>query len=394
MARLSTGATGRLARVVAVAVAAALALSGCGFHGLYSAPLPGGANLGSHPYRVLVDFADVLDLVPQSSVKVNDVTVGKVESVKLNGWQAEVQVAVNGDVRLPANAYAKIRQTSLLGEKFVSLSYPPDGEVSDPVSLAQAPHPGYAYPHIGIGRTGSTPELEAVLGALSLLLNEGGLNQIKEIANELNGAMHGNESKIRDLLSQLNTFVGTLDNQKNEITTALENIDVLARTLNHQKQILTSSLAIFPKALDVLSNERNQLVTLLSSLSHLGQVAGGVIDATQQDFVSSLKSLQPVLEKLTEAGSNLPEALKIMGTFPFPLGTSREFVKGDYANLNAYINFDLSDTLCGIDDPKSDPKHLLCRVARKLPQSVQHQRLSPNSNSATQLTPALVGAGG
>ena len=133
---------------------------------------------------MLVDFADVLDLVPQSAVKVNDVTVGKVESVKLVGWHAQVQVVVNGDVDLPANAYAQIRQTSLLGEKFVSLSYPPDGEVSDP-SAGRAQQPGYAYPHIGISRTGATPEVEEVLGALSLLLNGGGLEQIKTITHEL-----------------------------------------------------------------------------------------------------------------------------------------------------------------------------------------------------------------
>ncbi|HEX4727280.1 MAG TPA: MlaD family protein, partial [Jatrophihabitans sp.] len=162
-------------RALALALAGCLALTGCGFHGLYSAPLPGGANLGSHPYHVLVDFSDVLDLVPQSAVKVNDVSVGKVESVKLVDWYAEVQIAVNGDVRLPANAYAQIRQTSLLGEKFVSLSYPPGGEVADPTALAQASHAGYAYPHIGLGRTGATPEIEEVLGALSLLLNGGGL---------------------------------------------------------------------------------------------------------------------------------------------------------------------------------------------------------------------------
>ena len=125
-------------RALALALVGCLALTGCGFHGLYSAPLPGGANLGSHPYHVLVDFSDVLDLVPQSAVKVNDVSVGKVESVKLVDWYAEVQIAVNGDVRLPANAYAQIRQTSLLGEKFVSLSYPPNGEVADPTALAQA----------------------------------------------------------------------------------------------------------------------------------------------------------------------------------------------------------------------------------------------------------------
>ena len=40
-------------------------------------PLPGGADLGGDPYAVTVEFRDVLDLVPQSAVKVDDVTVGQ-----------------------------------------------------------------------------------------------------------------------------------------------------------------------------------------------------------------------------------------------------------------------------------------------------------------------------
>src|SRR5262249_44307104 len=105
--------SGRL-RVAAAAVASSVLLAGCGFNGLYSAPLPGGANLGSHPYTVTVEFANVLDLVPQSSVKVNDVAVGKVESIKLQGWNALVKLKVNGKVQLPANAHAELLQTSLL----------------------------------------------------------------------------------------------------------------------------------------------------------------------------------------------------------------------------------------------------------------------------------------
>ena len=44
-----------------------------GSNGIYSIPLPGGASLGSHPYQVTAQFANVVDLVPQSAVKVNDV---------------------------------------------------------------------------------------------------------------------------------------------------------------------------------------------------------------------------------------------------------------------------------------------------------------------------------
>ena len=49
--------------------------------------------MGGHPYHVPFEFADVLDLVPQSAVKVNDVSVGRVESITLVGWHAEVQLA-------------------------------------------------------------------------------------------------------------------------------------------------------------------------------------------------------------------------------------------------------------------------------------------------------------
>jgi len=53
-------------------------LSGCS---LYNVPLPGGA--GGSSYHVTAEFDNVLDLVPQSAVKVNDVTVGSVEKITL-----------------------------------------------------------------------------------------------------------------------------------------------------------------------------------------------------------------------------------------------------------------------------------------------------------------------
>ena len=182
---------------------AAMTLTGCGFHGLYGTHLPGGADVGSHPYSVTIYFADVLDLVPQSAVKVNDVAVGRVESVALssphdnsgdthtNGWTAKVTITVNGDVQLPDNARAMIKQTSLLGEKYVDLEQPLDKAAPTELKSGDT---------IPITRTGSAPEVEEVLGALSLLLNGGGLQQIKVITTELNKALDGNEGAVRDLV--------------------------------------------------------------------------------------------------------------------------------------------------------------------------------------------------
>ena len=74
-----------------------------------------------------------------------------------------------------------------------------------------------------------------MLGALSLLLNGGGVAQLKIITTELNKATHGNEAAIRDLVGQLDTFVGGLDAQKSQIVTALDAVDRLSARLAAQR---------------------------------------------------------------------------------------------------------------------------------------------------------------
>ena len=222
--------------------------------------------------------------------------------------------------------------TSLLGEKYVELEQPLTAPVGHLTNGAMIP----------LARTSTAPEVEEVLGAMSLLFNGGGLNQIQTITTELNKALKGNAPAVRDLLGQLNTFVGGLDRQKDEITTALVNVDKLAATLNRQKQTIINTLDTMPKALKVLSDNRKQFVTLLSSLSNLGSVATRVINSTQTQFVSGLKQLQPILERLTASGDALPRALQVMLTYPFPIGVSENILKGDYANLNLYVDANLS----------------------------------------------------
>jgi phospholipid/cholesterol/gamma-HCH transport system substrate-binding protein len=373
----------RTARAAAGLLAAALALTGCGFHGLYNVNLPGGTNLGSHPYKVTIEFRDVLDLVPQSNVKVDDVAVGKVTSIKLDGWIAKVTVQVNGKVKLPANARAAVQMTSLLGEKYVDLEQPlalPEGTLGN----------GSVIP---LSNTDTAPEVEEVLGALSLVLNGGGLEQIHTIATELNKALTGNSASVRDLLNQLNTFVGGLDQQKDQITTALDSIDKLSATLNDNRKILGEALDTFPQALEILKDDRSKFTQLLSSLSNLGSVATQVILASQTNLVNSLKELSPVLDSLTAAGTDLPNALKLLLTYPFPVGKTLDIVKGDYANLNAFLDLNLNENLCGISP-------ILCGLTKtpgSSSQSTSSQTTSTGTSSQTsseQQLPAIPGVSG
>ena len=321
--------SGRLRRAVLAVAAAATALTLGGCQGAYDVALPGGVASRGDIYRVTVQFADVLDLVPQSSVKVGDVTVGSVERIRLDGWTARVTVRLKDSVQLPDNATAELKQTSLLGEKYVSLAAPTDaapvGRLAD----------GDVIP---LSRSGRNPEVEEVLGAMSLLLNGGGVAQLKIIETELNTALTGNESSVRDLLTRLDTLVGSLDSQKAEINRAIDQVDKLAARLAAQRDDISTALDELPGGLKVLADQRKQLTALLTSLDRLGTVGSRVIKASKDDTVANLAALKPVLRSLNDAGDDLPKSLQLLLTYPFPDSAATD-VKGDYTNL--WITADL-----------------------------------------------------
>ncbi|MEU7061441.1 MCE family protein [Streptomyces sp. NPDC046197] len=324
--------TVRGARVAAWTAAGSLLLSGCEFNGWYDVPLPGGAAADGHAYHVTVDFRDVLDLVPQSAVKVDDVTVGAVEKVELDGWHARVRLRVADSVKLPANAVADLRQSSVLGEKYVALSEP-----SGTPSVGRL-RDGAVIP---LSRSGRNPEIEEVLSALSALLNGGGVAQLKTITVELNKALGGREDRVRSLLGQLDTFLGSLDEQRGEIVRALKGVDRLAKRLGKEKKTIAQAVDAIPPALKVLADQRRDLTRMLTALSELGKTGTRVVNASHDDTVADLERLRPILQQLDKAGDDLPNALELLTTYPFPRNAA-DAVKGDYVNLRITADLDLA----------------------------------------------------
>ena len=334
-----------LARIAALGVAL-LMVSGCGFRGAYSLSLPGGADTGDDPYTVQVEFLDALDLVQQSGVRVADVPVGRVEKIELGeDWTARVTLTVNGDVDLPANAVAAIQQTSLLGEKFVELA--PPGNEEPEGSLREEPE-------IPLDRTNRNVEVEELLGAMSLVLNGGGLAQLQAINRELGDALEGRESAIKGTLTELDTFIGGLDQQKEEINRALDSADALAATLAARTATIENALDTIGPGLDVLNEQRGLLVSMLEGLARLGEVGTRVIEQSAENTVADLQLLQPILTQLAAAGPDLAGSLPLLVTYPFPDSSLtalnyRKAQTGGYAlftNMTATVNLDLTELLC------------------------------------------------
>lgn len=337
----------RAAFVAALAGSLALVAGCTNFDGAYSMPLPGGADLGSHPYTVHAEFADVLDLVPQASVEVDNVPVGKVVSISLNraNWTADVTMSVNGDVKLPANADADLQQSSLLGEKYVQLIAPPGGQAQGTLADDAS---------IPLARTNRNVEVEEVFGALSMLLNGGGVQQIQTISRELNAATTGNEPAIRQLLSNVDSLMASLNSHSSDITRALDGVNRLSATLSTQQDQIAGVLSNLGPGLSVLNSQRDQLVSMLQSLSDLSGVAVDTVHKSQADLIADLKSLQPTLQQLAKAGNSLPDSLQLLLTFPFT-DSATNGIKGDYENLYLNLDLNLSTILTNLSRSNQNP---------------------------------------
>ncbi|SFC60497.1 phospholipid/cholesterol/gamma-HCH transport system substrate-binding protein [Nocardioides terrae] len=332
----------RLERLVALLAMVCLTLTACDFD-VYDLPLPGGADTGSNPMTLHVEFADVLDLVPDSAVKVDEVSVGRVKDVELVDGHADVTVEVRRDTKLPANATAQIRQTSLLGEKFVSLVAP----ATDP-----SPTRLRSGDTIPLERSGRNPEIEEVLGALSLVLNGGGVAQLKTISTELNKALAGHEDAARSVLTQVQVLMGHLDDNKASIVQALESIDRLSQSVRSQEKTIDAALGELPSALQSIDAQRKDLVTMLQALSHLGDVGVRVINASKTATINVVQNLEPTLTQLANAGDSLVNSIGTALTYPFVdevVGrdpqVARNLHMGDYVNLSIDLQVDVGGPL-------------------------------------------------
>ncbi|OMC15810.1 MCE family protein [Mycobacterium sp. SP-6446] len=308
-----------------------LGVTGCAFQGLNSLPLPGAVGRGPGATTYRVEVANVGTLEANSPVLLNDVVVGSVGNLTFRDWHADVLISVKPNVVVPANAVARVGQTSLLGSMHLELNSP----------LGEAPRgrlqSGATIP---LDRSATYPSTEQTLSSLSAVINGGGLGQIGDIIHNFGAALSGHESQVRDLLTRFDDFVGTLDAQRDNLIGFMEELNRLTGTLAGQRDVITQALRKIPPALDVLIAERPRITTALDKLRVFSDTATGLVDDTQADLVRNLKNLEPAIKALADIGPDLGTALAYAPTFPYGQNLIDRGVRGDYMNM--YLIADLT----------------------------------------------------
>ncbi len=321
-------------RIALVLVVALAGVTGCAdWRGVNTLSLPGTEGGGPGSFVVRAQMPDVNNLEPNARVRVDDVTVGAVTRIERQGWHALVTMRLDGSVRLPANATAKLGQTSILGSQHIELAPPehtaPEGVLRDGSVIA-------------LENAGMYPTTEQTLASLSAVLNGGAIGQIYDITEALSLAFAGREDDLRNLVDQLDLFATQLNDQSGDIIAAAESLNDLIGRFAAQEPVLDRALTTIPDALAVLTEQRDSLVDSVDRLGRLGTLVTETVTETRHDLVRILEHSGPVLARLADAGPAMTRGLSGIVTYPFPFETIELWQRGDYANLTAVFDLTLS----------------------------------------------------
>ena len=217
-----------------------------------------------------------------------------------------------------------------------------------------------------------------MLGALSLLLNGGGVAQLKTIASELNLALEGREGSARSVLRQIEALMGQLDANKGDIVNAIESLNRLAVVGQradgcHRRRARGAARARSTS----LDQQRDDLVKMLKALEPARRRRRRVIKASKESTIESFRQLSPVLTELANSGDDFVNAFHVFLTYPFVdevVGrdpqVARNLHMGDYTNLSIKLDVDgrrraASSTLPTNLPVELDPAEIVDDAARR-----------------------------
>jgi phospholipid/cholesterol/gamma-HCH transport system substrate-binding protein len=313
-----------------VAIASVMLLSSCA---LSLQSLPKISSVGSDTYALHAVFANVLNLPDDAQVRNGAEVIGQVSDISTKNFEADLTLDIKKAVQIPVGTTAQVRFDNPLGDEYVALE--------SPSSISVGSSTGSAGPYLKPGAlipetlTSTAPSVEDTFGALSLVLNGGGINQLQVIIHELNNTFDGNQPQIRSFLGTIDSGLNSLASGRVAIDNALTSIEGLTRKLNGGRNTIANGINSLAPAVGVLASENGQIQSLIGELSDLGSIGTRVAEQSGQDSVNDVKALLPVVQQLQSVSQQLGPDLSTLARFE---AETPKIAPGDYLQVNVIAN--------------------------------------------------------
>ncbi len=299
-------------------------------------------------YRVTAWFEQTVGLYAGSDVRILGIAVGEVTDVLPLGDRVRVQMVIDEDYDVPADAAAVVLAPSLVSDRYVQFApvyaggetmqdgaEVPLERTATPVELDQV------YSALDELAAALGPDGANANGALSDLVDVGAAN-LEGNGELMNRTLTGFSQAVRTLAENRDDLFGSLDNLQT-FTTALATIDAQVGRFNDNMAAVMAQL----------EGEREDLadaITLLSSA--LADVARFIEDNTAL-LDTNVGRLADVTLALVQQRAALAEVLEVA---PAALGNLARAYNPDYGTLDTRDN--------GV--ASQNPELLVCAVLAQL----------------------------
>lgn len=281
-------------------------------------------------YRVTAWFTETVGLYPGSDVRVLGIVIGTVDDVVPTGDRVRVEMSIDEDYDVPADADAIVLAPSLVSDRYVQFSPVYDG--------GPTMEDGAEVP---LDRTAIPVELDAVYGALDELseaLGPNGANEdgaLSDLVDVGAANLDGNGEALNRTLTGFSQAVQTLAENRDSLFDSLDNLQTFTSalaTIDAQVGQFNQNMAAVSQ---LLADERTDLQEAVALLSDaLGEVATFVRDNTSL-LTTNVNRLADVTLVLVQQRTRLAEVLDVA---PAALGNLARAYNPDFGTLDTRDN--------------------------------------------------------
>lgn len=295
-----------------------------------------GACSSDDMLTVQASFTDVGDLAPRAPVMFADIRIGEVEDIELVDGEAVVTMTIDPEADVPRGVVARVRRTSVLGERILDLALP---EGADPDAPALA--------------DGATIDDTIVRSDFEDLVIEGseifGVISASELATMIDEGARGfggRGEELGALLLNLRDITGAYADETPRIRALVRELDSFNTKLAAHSDEHRRAVARSARAIGVLAEESGRLEDALRSLARLARGSRSLLDAHVDEMDRFFHQMNVIVGQLAADQAALAKFLL------YAPRHNRNVQMVEYTEFNQIMQ---EFVICGLNDNPDDP---------------------------------------
>ncbi|GAA5112256.1 MCE family protein [Haloechinothrix salitolerans] len=267
------------------------------------------ATRDSGDTRLTAYFDRTVGLYEDSAVRVLGVEVGAIERVVPEGDRVRVELVVDSDVDIPADAGAVIVAPSLVSDRYIQLT----PVYRDGPTMAS----GEVIPR---ERTASPVELDELfnnLDELATTLGPKGANSggaLSDVLDQVAATMDGNGKNLNETVSNLARLSATLNGSKDDLHGTIKHLGEFTTMLARSDRQVADLFDRVAEVSQFLASESGEVDAALSTLASALTDVHGFVENNRKLLSSNVDKLAGATRVLVKRRGELAELLDIAPT--------------------------------------------------------------------------------